>query len=516
MPSGQYGLSTPSQSASVAPTSGPLPDHILPQRSCVRYMGSTRRAFLISFATQYVGIAVNLVSTIVISRLLIPAEIGIYSIAMAIAAVGHLLRDFGTGQYLIQEPELSTDRIRAAFTVTILFGWSIGGIVYLLADFAAAYFQHEAIGTVMELLTLNFLLLPFGSVTMAYLQRNMRFEPSMIASISATAVQAGVSITGAYLGYSYISLAWGSIAASCTSIGVAWYFRPRELPYLPGWRELRRILSFGTKISSATLLPTLTHSVRELVVGRMLGMTAVGLLSRSTGLVGMFQQFVLRGLNPVLTPLLAQIRREHGDLVGTFLYATECLTVLAWPFYACVAILAPELIVTLLGEQWASAGHLVQLMAIGQIVWGTIALAEQLFIATGRVGEIARLQLMITPWRLGLLFVGALHSLEMVVGLGILVSFIWFALVWPRLRALIDIGLAPFLWSLRRSAAIATLTTLSVVLGKFLVLNHLSSDNKVVLITSFVIGASTWMLSIWAGRHPLYGEMMNMLGRRRS
>ena len=91
-------------------------------------MASIRKALSLSFASKYSSLAIHTVAIMVLARLLTPAEIGVYSVGAAVVALAHVLRDFGVGNYLIQEKELTQDRIRTAFGVALVIAWVMAAV----------------------------------------------------------------------------------------------------------------------------------------------------------------------------------------------------------------------------------------------------------------------------------------------------------------------------------------------------------------------------------------------------
>lgn len=100
---------------------------------------SIKKSLLFSFAEKYTVLALGFVSSIVLSRLLTPAEVGVYSIGSVVVAVLQIVRDFGVGQYLVKERELTPVKIRAAYSLTLMIAWLIAAVLVLasgpLADF---------------------------------------------------------------------------------------------------------------------------------------------------------------------------------------------------------------------------------------------------------------------------------------------------------------------------------------------------------------------------------------------
>ena len=91
-------------------------------------MKSVRLALLSSLAGNYISVALQLLSTVIIARLLTPTEIGIYAVAAVLAQLAAQFRDFGMAEYLIQEKDLTNEKIRAAFGVNIIISWTMSAI----------------------------------------------------------------------------------------------------------------------------------------------------------------------------------------------------------------------------------------------------------------------------------------------------------------------------------------------------------------------------------------------------
>ena len=106
-------------------------------------MASIRKALALSFAGKYSSLAIHTVAVMVLARLLTPAEIGVYSVGAAVVALAHVVRDFGVGNYLIQEKELTTERIRTAFAVTLVIGWTMAAVLFALSGFQGLSYPYE-------------------------------------------------------------------------------------------------------------------------------------------------------------------------------------------------------------------------------------------------------------------------------------------------------------------------------------------------------------------------------------
>ncbi|MFY7940899.1 MAG: oligosaccharide flippase family protein, partial [Burkholderiaceae bacterium] len=91
---------------------------------------SARAALAWSFGERYASLVVTIASTMVLARLLTPKQVGIYSLCAALTAVAGILRDFGVSEYLIQEKNLTREKMQAAFGIALTVAWSIAALVF--------------------------------------------------------------------------------------------------------------------------------------------------------------------------------------------------------------------------------------------------------------------------------------------------------------------------------------------------------------------------------------------------
>ena len=115
------------------------PDNALPALNGM----STRKSLFFSFLDRYASLAISVVASMVIARLLTPAEIGVFSVTMVLLMFVTTFRDLGAGQYLVQEKELNHDRVRAVWAVQLGLGLVLACLV-LLASYPVAAFLQRA------------------------------------------------------------------------------------------------------------------------------------------------------------------------------------------------------------------------------------------------------------------------------------------------------------------------------------------------------------------------------------
>ncbi len=469
-------------------------------------MSGTRRALFLSFAQRYVGLMIYLVSTMILARLLTPEEIGIFSLCAAFTAIAGTLRDFGVSEYIIQERELTRDRLKAAYGLAIVTSWSIAAVVFLSRWPLAEYYDEPGLRAVLAILTLNFLLLPLAFPAYAVLTREMKFAAIFVIQTAAALTQAVTAIALAWQGFSYLSLAWAGVAANVVQILGTGYFRPREAWLLPGFREWRRVWDYGSRVSGATLLQEVSRNAYEFIIAKQLGFASLGLYNRAVGLMSQFHQNITSAIIRVAHPSFAAANRAGRDIVPEYTRALAYFTGVAWPFFAFAAVMSREIIEVLFGHQWLEAAPLARILAVSSMIYSTWAFAPTLLGALGEAQRKLRVQLFLTPLTIGIVLLASLHSLTAVAYGAALGSAMAFVLYGEQLKQVIGLKGTRALRACGVSAKVALLCLGISVAAHALIAAEAANP----LLQLFWVGTWTaiaWIVGILIFGHPLQAEL---------
>jgi len=475
---------------------------------------AVRRALAFSFLSTNAAGLISFVSAMIIARVLTPAEIGVYSVAAALVAILHQLRSFGIANYLVQEVDLTHDRIRTAFGWLLATSWTLALVVFAASFPAGAFYGDPGVAAVMKVLALNFMLAPFGGVAMALLLRDMRFGARAVLEISSALALAGTSIALALLGFAYMSLAWGSLAGIVVGIVVANVYRPAGLPWLPSFRDLRRVIAYGAPSMLADIVHSLRITTPELVVGRALGLEPVAFFNRARSLTGQFAGLIGHTVHKVAFPYFAQERREGRDIKPPYLTAVAYLTGLGWPFFAVLALLAEPAVLLLFGGQWGASIPLTRIACLAAAISLPWTMLANVANAMGqpRVTMRVELQLLLATFVLVVLASTASIAAVMWSLCGVAALHAW--LVSRALRRLIGVRLRDCSGDLLKSAGASSLCVAAALPGVLFVPKAFGAPGQ--LAAGIGGAAVAWVVAIIWLRHPLIRELPRATGVVRS
>lgn len=474
-------------------------------------MSSIRNSLAIGALTRGADIVIAFVGSIIISRLLTPVEIGIYSVSVAFIAIVQMLRDFGVGQYLVQERELTPGRIRAAIFVITGTSWGLGALVFLARVPLAAFYDEAGVREVLLVVSATFILLPLSAPVISMLRRNLRFDQLAKIAVVEGTIRNGAAIGFAYHGFGYMSLAWGSLAASVTAAGLALYFRPAEMPMMPSFREVRRVVSFGALASAGNLSNMLARSAPDLILARTLGFSEVAIYNKGFALLSLCTTQLMAIPRGVMFPYFSrtQSREESRALYKT---SVDNMSALVAPVLAFGAASAPDLVIALWGDQWHAAVPLGILFCLIGAATVPFLLAPVLLVSIGAVKTVLHAESVALVLTVLTLLASVWLPLTWVVGLGVLAKVAHSWIVQRELDRRLGLSIGEAFRTARFGYVTAVAVGVPVLLlqlaGHRLALNPYQS----VAVQAATAGVLWLACTAWLS-HPLWGEMKRLLAR---
>lgn len=474
-----------------------------------------RKALGINAASQLIIFVVSFSSIIVISRLLTPEEIGIFSVSVSILAFAHIFREFGVGQFLIQADQVTHDRLRAAFTVTLSISWLISGALVLASSPIAAFYGNTGIADVLRLIAVNFVILPFGAPLISLLRRDMAFDKIAIVNISNAVVGTAGTISAALLGESYLSMAWGAVAGNVSNVLLLNLMRPGQIFMLPSLKGVPEVLRFGSLSSASSIITELGASAPDLILGRTLGFAPVAYYSRANGLRTMALGQIITLVRGVYLPSFAKDVREGRDPAQLYCRAMNYMAAFSAPALAVLAVLAEPLILFLFGSQWVEAAPLATLICVFAIMTTPTSLASTSLVACGRVGLLLQTQVIIQSSKVLILLSSIWLPLDQVVlALGFAYLIESYVLL-RSLRTAFQLRIRTLFENIRTAYALTLLSIVGPI--SVLLVQHLLSWAPPLILTlalSGLLAIAGWLLGISLLSHPLKLEIVRIASRR--
>lgn len=477
-----------------------------------RGQGSVRSAALWAAGSQYCVFVIQFATSVIISRFFLkPAEIGLFSVALAAAMIVAIIRDLGLTRYIGRHPTADDDTVRHCTVIAVLFSFVIGGTIMALAGPAARFYGEPRLFGILGLIAASYVLAPWSIVPVALLSRRLDFRANFTVDFAGAIANSACALTLAILGFSAESLAWGMIAQSGMRAIVAQAWQPTPFSLKVRLDRLREIGTFGS--GSAVLYFSGGISLRapDLIVGRLLGMSAAGLFSRGVSLAASLHSLVVGAVSAIYYPAFARLRDEGRDLGPYYERVVAAHGAIVWPAMVLLAVMSQPVILLLYGDGWEAAAPLLAWVALAECCFVALPLHMDLPILLGRLKQLLWFNLADTVLAIATVAAGATMGVEAAAASRIVWALGWVAIYAAWMHKLIGFRWPVVLRIYLGSAGLAAVTALPAVTAMYVWKTPATLGFGGLVVAAAGSGCA-WLLGLFVLRHPAREDLLSMAG----
>jgi PST family polysaccharide transporter len=315
--------------------------------------------WMISF--KLIERSIGLVSTLLLARLLVPADFGLVAMAMSVVAVLELMGAFSFDVALIQRSNAERVHYDTAWTFSVGFG-ALCAILLLVLAYPAAHFYREVrLPGVMAVLALGALIEGFTNIGVVQFRKELDFAREFRYQLAKKLISFTITVTLALLFRNYWALVIGSLCGRLGGVTMSYVmsrYRPRFS--LGGTRDL---LGFSSWLLVNNMLQFFTSRFADFVVGRVQGPRALGLYSVSYEIANLPTTELVAPINRAVFPSYAKMSSSRETLAEGYLQVAGMVALFALPAGFGISAVAEPLVAVGLGEKWLDAAPLIALLA---------------------------------------------------------------------------------------------------------------------------------------------------------
>ena len=336
-----------------------------------------------SASARGLTLVIQTAGTVLLARLLSPADFGLFAITMVFVGFGGIVAHLGLGNALIQRRDLTPSHLSTAFWLNLAVGLFLTATLAAVAPLIANAFGQPELTGLVRLVALSFSL-QLSVVPMALLERELRFR--LIAMVETTALGAGLlaAVLGAIAGLGAFALALQALV-SATGLSVLALAAARWWPRAtPSRRSLGDLWSVSGWLTAGSVIGYWSQNTDTLLLGATQQPAQLGYYNRAYNLLLLPLQSMGSVVTRVIVPALATMQTENERSRDAWLRSTGLLALVSFPTCVGIAAGAPALVETLWGQQWLPVIPLLQVLALAGVPWIIAVAAEWLLFARGR------------------------------------------------------------------------------------------------------------------------------------
>jgi O-antigen/teichoic acid export membrane protein len=330
------------------PWKGPSVTTRRPNHSLDRMMA---RAVAWNAASRWASQILSWVSTIVVARLLTPADYGIVGMAGLYLNLALLVSTAGIGDTIIALRDLTRRQIAELNTVSIILGLGLVALSCGLALPLSRFFSTPALFGVILISSLMYLINAFQIVPKALLQRDLQFKLLAFIDMIRAFSQIVITIFFVFLKFGYWSLVAGYMMSTLTSSVLTVLWRNHGFA-IPDLKLLRRELKFSRSVMLSNIAWYAYDNSDFGVAGRVLGKAPLGNYTVAWTISSAPVEKIANLVANVTPSFFSALQSDKTELRRYLLRITEILSLVCMPASIGIVLTADYLVPVLLGQKW--------------------------------------------------------------------------------------------------------------------------------------------------------------------
>jgi O-antigen/teichoic acid export membrane protein len=454
---------------------------------------------------------VRFIAMIILARLLLPDDFGVVAMAVIVTAAVQNLFDLGLNQAIIQRKEVTADHLSTSFWIMLALGIIFFIITVFVSPFVGKFFGNDRVGPVLVVSAISFIICPLGCIHGTLLKKRLDFLKLTVADAAGSLAYILVAVIMAFTGFGVWSIVFGGLAYELGYVILRWVLLRWHPSFSFSVSSLKDLWRFGLTVTGTRLLDFLNAQVDSLAIGRFLTAASLGYYNLGLRIVTTPSDNLWGIVTTVSFPAFSMIQGEDKRLRLGFLKSMRFATIIGLPLFIGMAIVGPELIKVVFGQQWIPAILPMQVISItaGFSMLGIGA--ASLILAKGRPDinlkfSLARLILLVPCLLLGVRL-GALG-----VALGVLALTVVLTPIQQSL-AMRFIGLRMkeylvALWPAIFGSAVMTMVLLAL---RYLAARLFTLPDIGLLASSVVLGVAVYFTTLKVTRVQTLNEMIELV-----
>ena len=302
--------------------------------------------------------------TIVVVRLLTPADYGLLAMATVFMGLLNLIAEAGLGSALIQAPQVDDLTLRRIFGAVIMIDTGLFALQFAAAPAIAYFFAEDRLIPIIRVLSLQFLLMIFAVIPTALLSRSLSFKGQSMIGLAGAVCASLASLGLALYGYGV----WALVASNLVAAAITTVALNVVQPFLkwPSFslRGMRGLIVLGGQLTAARVLYFIYSQSDVFIGGRLLGKDLLGFYSVSLHLASLPVQRISAVVNQIAFPAFAEASQKPETVPVHMLKGVRMLSFLSFPVLWGISSVAPEFVAVLLGPTWQTAVVPMQLLPL--------------------------------------------------------------------------------------------------------------------------------------------------------
>lgn len=326
----------------------------------------------------------NVVSAIILARLLAPRDFGLMAIAMAIIAFSQGTTQTGFEAALIQKQDRPEDFLDTAWTFELTRYLILFLITFLTAPLFASFFNEPRAVPILRVISLALVFQGLRNIGVVYFRKNLDFKKQFILEVVPLVAYICVVIPLAFSLRNVWALVWASLTTSVATCLISYAMHPYRPRLDFNIKRAKNLFNFGKWILGSSIIVMIREQGMTMFVGKFLGIPILGFFNRA----GVFSTMIFQQISEIVWkvgyPTYSQLQHNPERFKQAYLKTLQLLTFVGIPMAGGLFVLSYDFVHLFLTDKWLPIVPIMQILCLQAILNFTNTPADIAFQAAGR------------------------------------------------------------------------------------------------------------------------------------
>lgn len=348
------------------------------------YLKNTIKGFSWVGAFRLASRLVSFLRTIILARLLLPFDFGLFGIVSLVLAFLDILTEVGVTFVLVREKDWDQDFINTAWSISIIRGFFGALVIFGTARFLGFFFHTPQVTPLLFLSGFVPLIRGFINPAESKFQKDLLFEKEFQLKFSVFVFDSLISVILVVLSRSAQGLVCGLIAGAILELILS-FVMVKPIPQLTlNPRYFRKIIAQGKWITALGVLNYFFTQGDNLVVGKFLNSQALGLYQMAYKIAILPITEIADVVARVTFPVYTKIVEDKARIKKAFWKTTLGISLLTVPVGLVLFFYSRTIVEILLGKTWLDAVPVLRILSIFGVIKAISSPTLTLFLSMGK------------------------------------------------------------------------------------------------------------------------------------
>jgi lipopolysaccharide exporter len=329
------------------------------------------------------------ISTLILARLLVPADFGLIAMATSFIALIELMGAFGFDISLIRLERAERVHYNTAWTLNVCVGALLALLMLSTAIPLSHFYGEPRLPPVIFVLAVGSIATSLENIGVVEFRRTLEFGREFRFQLAKKVAAFAITVPLAFILRNHWALVAGMLASRIASSTWSYVVHP----YRP-WFALgaaRELIAFSKWLLLNNFLFFLKERGTDFIIGRIAGRSALGLFNVGYEIANLPTTELVAPINRAAFPGYAKVAGDKSALRVGFLDVIGVVTLFAIPAGIGLAALAPLACQVLLGPKWLDAIPIIEIVAIHGAITALQSNGFAMYLALGRADLATRI-----------------------------------------------------------------------------------------------------------------------------